>query len=385
MKSNKTSNLEKTLLESEKLKFINSISNIEDLHDIKILLAYVRGSHMYGTATEKSDVDITFVYQQPTEDILRGDYKEQITVGGNDIVGYEIERFLRLLSQNNPNILEALDIPEDCLIYKNGMIELKQEDWVSKLTEKTILGYAQSQVKKATGLNKKMNNPIVSKKDLIDFCYIIDGDKSQPFREWAEEKQKDLNIKSIEKSSGLVKIPNGKGLYGLYLDVFKTQNFRGILKDEESTQLRTSSIPKDYFEIPYTLWYNQDGYETWKKEYNSYEQWKEERNEDRFNTNSSHGKNYDSKNMMHLFRLLDMAFTVAFTGKIKTRSEDVQWLMEIRNGEVEYDELLQNAEDLKHQISILYSMSDLPETVDFEKTKDLILKFRLNKKHEYKV
>ena len=72
----------------------NILPNIESENNVKILLAYVRGSHMYGTNLPTSDVDITFIYQQPTDEILRGNYKEQINYGGNDIVGYEIQRFI---------------------------------------------------------------------------------------------------------------------------------------------------------------------------------------------------------------------------------------------------------------------------------------------------
>ena len=278
-----------TFKQQEIDKFKNKMKSIESEYGCKILLAFVRGSHMYGTSTDKSDVDITFVYQQPTSDILRGDYKEQITVGGNDIVGYEIQRFITLLGQNNPNILEALDIPEDCLIHKDELMDpiLQQHLWLSKLTEKTILGYADSQIKKATGLKKKMNNPMVEKKDILDFCYIIYDGKSSPVRkEFSEEEL---------SRAGLVNIPNSRGIYGLYIDEQKNQNFRGILKDENSTQLRLSSIPKDFAEIYhcYTMYYNQDGYEVWKKEYESYQKWLIERNEERHNTNSEHGKNYD--------------------------------------------------------------------------------------------
>lgn len=280
-------NLKTHLLEVEKNKFAELIPQLEKERNIQVLLAFVRGSHMYGTATEKSDVDITFVYQQPTRDILRGDYKEQITVGGNDVVGYEIERFLRLLGQNNPNILEALDIPEDCLIYKDPIMDtvLIKEMWLSKLCKNTILGYANSQIKKATGLNKKMNKPMVEKKDIVDFCYIIEGAQSFPV--------KSIFVEDVSSNKfGLVKNPNGKGIYGLYYNLKGDNNFRGLIKDGDSTQLRLSSIPKTYPK-PFIMWYNQDGFEVWNKEYQSYQKWLVERNEERHNTNDAHGKNYD--------------------------------------------------------------------------------------------
>lgn len=367
------------LLEVEKNKFKESIPYLEKERNIRVLLAFVRGSHMYGTSNDKSDVDITFVYKQPTQEILKGNYLEQLNVGGNDIVGYEIQRYIQLLGQNNPNIIESLDIPEDCLIYRDPSMEVfhNQADWLSKTVEKTILGYADSQIKKATGLKKLMNRKDVGKKDLIDFCYIIQGDESQPLREWSEEKESDLGIKNIEKSSGLVKIPNGKGLYGLYLDVYGDQNFRGILKDSESTQLRLSSIPKDYLELPYTMYYNQDGYEVWKKEYTAYLTWLEERNQERFRMNQEAGQNVDLKNMMHLFRLLEMALNISIGRGIQVRSENVTFLREIREGKHEYKDLMEEAERKFMEIKKNFDSLNIQENVDREMTKELLLKFRL--------
>lgn len=366
-------------MEKEKEIFLKeTIPEIERKYNVSVLLAFVRGSHMYGTSTDKSDVDITFVYRQTTDDILRGDYKEQINIGGNDIVGYEIQRYIQLLSQNNPNIIESLDIPDDCLIYKHSSMNIfhNQNDWLTRNVEKTILGYADSQIKKATGLNKKMNRKDVDNKDLIDFCYIIQGDESQPLREWIQEKQRDLDIQDIEKSSGLVKIPNGKGLYGLYLDVYGDQNFRGILKDSESTQLRTSSIPKEYSELPYTMWYNQDGYEVWKKEYTAYLTWLEERNVERFKMNQKAGQNVDLKNMMHLFRLLEMAMNISVGKGIKVRSENVEFLREIREGKYSYDQLMKQAESTFEMIKNQFELTKLPSQIDLEMVKTILLNFR---------
>ena len=216
------------LLLVEKEKFRISMRGIEQKYNIRILLAYVRGSHMYGTSTEKSDVDITFVYRQPTEDILKNfseksglpsSYAPYIDISGTgDVVGFEIQNYLELLTKNNPTLLESLAIPTDCLIYKHEDMDLffsKPEKWLTKLTEKTILGYADSQIKKATGLNKNMNNPQpVQRKSILEFCYIIIGEKSIPFLDFMESYKKDFNYLDEEfldhNNWGLSKLKNGK-------------------------------------------------------------------------------------------------------------------------------------------------------------------------------
>lgn len=361
-------------LEQEKINFLNDIENIEEKYNVKILLAYVRGSHMYGTSNEKSDVDITFVYQQPTDEILKSNYKEQISIGKNDVVGYEIQRFLQLLSQNNPNILESLDIPEDCLIYKHSHMDeiLDQKIWLSKLTKNTILGYAQSQIKKATGLNKHMNRQDVEKKDLIDFCYVIHHDQTKSLRTFTLERGID-----IEKV-GLSKAGNGKGIYFMYLDNDNKYHLRGLLKDSESTQLRLSSIPKELSDsgMFHVIYYNQDGYEVWNKEYQSYQKWLLERNENRYDDNLKAGKSFDLKNMMHLRRLLEMAYRIANGEGLQVRAKNVEYLREIRNGKHDYDFLMQKAEELTEVIKSNFEKVNLPDSVDIDYTKNILLKFR---------
>lgn len=374
-----------TLLETEKEKFRLEIPKIEEEYNIKILLAYVRGSQMYGTATEESDVDISFVYQQPTDEILRGNIREDIDYDGkSNIVGYEILKYIRMLGLNNPNILESLDIPDECLIHQDeSMVNVfKQEDWLSKLSEKSILGYADSQIKKATGLNKNMNKEVV-KKTILDYCFIPYKENLIPFYDWYESYEEfnrdKLNSFSLDYNNwALTKIDRDKGFYNLITSL-PGDNFRGLIKDDSSTQLRLSEVPKDLgSREKFILHYNLDGFEAHCREYKSYQKWLTERNEERHNTNVAHGKNYDSKNMMHMFRILEIAENVAIHKRIIVRSENVEKLRVVRSGEEKYDELMLRAEGIFDRIKSLFSQSDLRKTPDIEKGKEILLSFRKN-------
>ena len=366
------------LLEVEKSKFADSIPYLEKERNIQVLLAFVRGSHMYGTSNSKSDVDITFVYKQPTQEILKGNYLEQLNVGGNDIVGYEIQRYIQLLGQNNPNIIESLDIPEDCLIYKHESMEVfhNQSDWLSKAVEKTVLGYADSQIKKATGLNKNMNNAQPKeRKSILEFCYIIENHNTIPFLEFfskyllLEDPNADYN------NWGLTKMDNGKQLYALYPN-FEGEFFRGLVK-EDSVNLRTSDIPNLQNRTSYTLVYNLDGFEVHCKQWKAYWDWEKERNPERFLMNQKAGQGVDLKNMMHLFRLLEMAQNISIGRGIQVRSENVAFLREIREGKHEYKDLMEEAERKFAEIKKNFDSLDIQESVDREMTKELLLKFRL--------
>ena len=63
----------------------------------KPLYLVIRGSHAYGTNIETSDTDYAGVFIQSVDDILGNKYVEQVNDDKNDIVIYELRRFLEIL------------------------------------------------------------------------------------------------------------------------------------------------------------------------------------------------------------------------------------------------------------------------------------------------
>ena len=109
----------------------------------KPLLLVIRGSHAYGTNIETSDTDYAGVFIQSQEDIFGFNYKEQINDDTNDTVIYEIKRFLQLLASNNPTVLELLNTPKDCIIYKDPIFDLVLENrdkFITKVCAKSFGG-----------------------------------------------------------------------------------------------------------------------------------------------------------------------------------------------------------------------------------------------------
>lgn len=143
----------------------------------KPLLIVIRGSQAYGTNLPTSDVDYAGVYIQSKDDIFGSKYKEQINDDKNDTVFYEIRRFLELVASNNPTILELMNTPEDCIIYKHPLYDniLKHSnEFITKVCAKSFGGYAIQQIKKAKGTDKKQNweKDKVTRKTPLDFCHI---------------------------------------------------------------------------------------------------------------------------------------------------------------------------------------------------------------------
>jgi predicted nucleotidyltransferase len=378
----------------------------------KPLYLVIRGSHAYGTNIETSDVDYAGVFIQSIEDILGNTYKEQINDDTNDIVIYEIRRFLELLGSNNPTVLELLNTPEDCVIYKDPIFDMVLEnsaDFITKICAKSFGGYAKQQISKAKGQDKKQNweKDKVVRKDLLDFCYVIADEKSIPWREWNEYGTFD------EKFIGAVNIPNARDIYALFYDIKSDRCFserhklsfredeisdykkagvkiglgyKGLVntghQDEDgkinygiSNQLRLSSIPKGEKSIC-TIVYNKDGYTQHCKDFKSYQEWLEKRNEARWVDVKSHGQKIDGKNMMHCMRLMQMAREIGEGKGINVRRENAKELISIRKGEVDLETLISKVQSEIVEIDGIFENSDLPDFVDVEMVNNLLISIR---------
>jgi predicted nucleotidyltransferase len=371
------------------------------------LYLVVRGSHAYGTNVPTSDTDYAGVFIQSEDDILGLKYKEQVNDDSNDTVIYELRRFLGLLGTNNPTVLELLNTPEDCVIYKDPVFDFileNREKFITKLCANSFGGYAKQQISKAKGQNKKQNweKDKVTRKDVLDFVYVIEGEKSIPWKEWNE----DYNYE--EKFIGVVNVPNARDIYAVYHDGVARNMFsenepedmrnlliklrkelgqpmgfgyKGLVKSgeglnvAESNQLRLSSIPKGETPICNII-YNKDGYSQHCKDYHSYEEWLENKNDARWVDVKSHGQKIDGKNMMHCKRLMGMAREIAEGKGIVVRRPDAEYLISIRKGEVDLQTLIDDVETEIKEIDRLFSESNLPDSVDMEFIHNLIVKIR---------
>jgi hypothetical protein len=336
-----------------------------------LLLECISGSKAYNLDVPSSDTDIRGVFYLPKEAFYGFHYVPQVANTSNDIVFYEIGRFLELLTKNNPNILELLAMPSEQIIYRHPIMErLKPEDFLSKKCKDTFGGYAFTQIRKARGLNKKIVNPVAKeKKTVLDFCYVLHNKSSLPLGQWLAEEGKQ------QEKIGLVNIPHFKDTYGLFYDAHSELGYKGIMKKKSATTVLLSSIPKQ--EVPLTyLHFNQDGYARYCKDYRDYWDWVDKRNESRYENNVQHGKNYDSKNMMHTFRLLDMALEILTEGKIKVRRDNRAELLKIRKGEWQYDELIEMAHARMEKVERACLSSTLAETPDLNKVEQLLIDIR---------
>ena len=333
-----------------------------------IIFECISGSKAYGLATSNSDTDIRGVFILPKEQFYSLDYVGQINNETNDEAYYELRKFIELCTKNNPNILEMLNIPNECILYKHPLFdEIKKEIFLSKLCKNTFANYAFTQIKKARGLNKKIINPVDKKrKSVEDFCVIRIEKKSNSLADFLSEN----NLKS--EFCGLVKITNIKDCYNLFYN--ENESYQGISR-ANANEVCLSSVPKEENPIA-LLYFNLDGYSTYCKRYKEYWSWVEKRNNERYKSNISHDKNYDAKNMMHTFRLLKMAKEIGQESIINVKRKDRDYLLAIKNAEFEYEDLVEKAEEIKSELDDIYATSNLLEKPDLDIVNQLLIFIR---------
>ncbi|MCC7030057.1 MAG: nucleotidyltransferase domain-containing protein [Chitinophagaceae bacterium] len=336
-----------------------------------LLFECIAGSKAFGLSTPTSDTDIKGVFYMPKHLYYGIEYIPQISNETNDIVYYELGRFVELLIKNNPNILEILATPDDCILYKHPVMDhLSIDFFLSKLCRDTFAGYALTQIKKARGLNKKIVNPLPEERRTVpDFCYIIHEGKSFPLNEWLVQNH------YKPQHCGLIHINHTKGLYAVYYDHENTFGYKGIMRNDDANDLSLSSIPKGEKEIAY-LFFNIENYSMYCKEYKEYWDWVIKRNENRFQLNEDHGKNYDAKNMMHTIRLLQVAEEILRDGKLTVRRSNREELLSIKRGEWDYEVLLTMADKLTQRINDHYEACELQLFPDAEKAIATVVKMR---------
>jgi len=336
-----------------------------------IIYECISGSKAYGLDLPQSDTDIKGVFVASQKYFYGLTYTEQVSNESNDIVFYELKRFIELLLRNNPNLLDLLSAPTNCILYKHPMMDLvKPEQFLSRLCKNTFAEYAIAQIKKAKGLNKKISNPVEKeKKSILDFCYVVQGQKSISLLQWLQ-----INNYQQEKC-GLVNIDHMNDIYAVFYDSTGELKFKGIMHKETSNEVSVSSVPKGLTPSA-ILSFNRNGYSMYCREYKEYWEWVEKRNDERYENTVAHGKNYDAKNMMHVFRLLDMAEEIATLKKVIVHRPNREFLLRIRKGEFMYEDLVAQAEEKIERIKELYENSDLPEQPDKNEAEELLVKMR---------
>lgn len=402
----------------------------EDIEKEGVLLyKYKRGSFAQGTFIEgKSDIDTCTVYLAPPGQLLGLglDYQDEVSDEKHDNVAWEFNKFMRLLLKSNPTVLEALFVDDEFVDYEHPIItELKKnrDKFVTKKCFNSFGAYAVSQIKKCRSLNKKFlqdEEKHIERRTAMSFCYTFYNQGSTKMENW-------LAYRGLrEDCCGLNRIPNMKDEYGVFYDwgqhfekvgytpqtavLYYDQNkynsyafrddakfclgryivneslsfswpmtayhYRGIFKDQYSTEVRLSSI-NDKNDRPLChMSFNQSAFIEHCRDYKDYVEWKKYRNPVRYAENK--GQNYDAKNVSHSFRLMQMCIEIA-KGQgfyVNRRNIDRDFLIDVKQHKYEYEDIIKLLDKKKFEMDEAISKSTLPDNIDVDFVNDFVIKVR---------
>lgn len=347
-----------------------------------IMFEAVVGSHAYGTNTETSDIDVRGIFCYPSKLKLNLE-KLPSEIGQEhpeDIKFYELEKYIHLIKDCNPNVIEYLYTPKDCIRYCDErmkyLIENRRE-FITARAYHTFGGYAFAQIKKMRGQNKWINNEQPKEPPKIeDFCYIIYGSSEHGLGFGIESigpcrpvllKDSGYKISDFDNYgvSSLEHVPNVFRLYAKGDGVFK------------GGQIVCSSIPlenewKEFFGL---LVFNQIEYEKAKINHKQYWEWMENRNPHRWIMQEEGKIDYDVKNAQHCIRLLMCCQSIFETGEptIRFEGDQLDYLRKIREGKFSYDHIIKDVEGRMNIIETLYEENKLklPYSPNYNKVNEI--------------
>jgi len=330
------------------------------------IIRVVAGSHAYGTNLPDSDWDERGVFIDSFERIaLPFEKIEQFKFKNDDVVLYELSKFMPLLLDQNPNILEILWTKKsDILSITSGGERLKafRKDFLTKRIKDSYVGYAISQLNRIKGHNKWINNPkSVQEPCEVDFVSVV----------WNYTENKRFN--KIVPKEGYFAIGLGGNHFGLL------KNSEGQFKNwaGESGKIAVIDVGQlpgiNHMQVKPDLIvrFNEDLYAAERKNWKDYWGWKQNRNEKRAEMENTHG--YDTKHAMHLIRLLKTGCEVLECGEILVDRQDKDFLLDIRNGCFSFEEIISMSQKLTQQVEQLAKKSNLPNKPNYALAKEVML------------
>jgi uncharacterized protein len=351
-----------------------------DRHTIFVALA---GSHAHGTAHAGSDVDLRGVCVAPLEAriSIRGAFEQyegaptaglaeraRARLGERGIALadkvecaiFDVAKFLRLCASANPNALEILFADPGDWILKTGAwraIHDARHLFLTRKVRETYLGYALAQLRRIRTHREWLLHPPVEKPTRAAFGLPEQGTLSADDRNRIEQAVADkirswgIDDLDMPKSTRIALRER--------LESFQRDVLRGDDEARHEAATRSVGVPKD---VAAALG-RERRYLSALKHWRAYERHKAERNPERARLEGEFG--YDTKHAMHLVRLMRTGLDVLRTGRLVVRRADAGELVAIRNGALDYDALMAEAERLDREMEAVAETSSLPSDVDY--------------------
>jgi len=320
-----------------------------------------------------SDEDIRGLFAVPASAYLdlRGP-PDQLSDERGNVVYYSLRRVIELLAKANPNVLELLFMPDDCVRKHSPemhMLVANRHLFISRQCADTHAGYAMSQIKRAKGQNKWINNPqpeIAPAKE--DFCYVI---PTQPPPNCPPARPIPLRTLGWTLNEyHAARLEHSRDTYRLYR---YGERSRGVFRGDV---LVCESIPEgdEAAHFAGLLLYKEEAWQQALLDHKSYWAWRRNRNDARWQQQERGELDFDSKNMMHTVRLLLSGKSLMETGQpiVRFNGDQLTLLMSIREGKIPFDEIMSIAHSIIADCERLKASADLPDECDITAAEALL-------------
>lgn len=331
-----------------------------------IIVTHLAGSKAYMTSTPESDTDIRGIFCAD-ESFLRSPWftvNEVSIPEDEDTKFYELTNFMRLLVDQNPNIVESLWVHPCSILSSTPAYEYlrsRREELLSTKIAFTFSGYALSQLKRIKGHNGWINNPEPKEPPRqIDYIKLIQDFSSNKFFKFSG-----VDMNNYRHS--LMLIPYGNNLFGMY----PSRDNKTLFSDDFTLNTVFDGSAQDYGLPLRIIKFNIEEYKLKLQRHRQYWGWRKNRNVSRSELEEKFG--YDTKHAMHLVRLLRMGKEVLTTGEVHVLRPDAEELLDIRRGKLSYKELVQYAEEMDNDIkNVHYKESVLRSKVNIHTASEIL-------------
>jgi len=326
-----------------------------------MLFRCLSGSRAYGTANADSDTDVRGVFAAPPRSVMTPFFPLDEADFGGDDRAFELTKWARLMSQQNPNIVELLWTDGESVLFEHpawAPLRAARAELLTRRVRHTFGGYAASQLRKMRGHERWIANPQPEDPPRPrDFLRVVHD--LSPGRAMREGPPRDGRWALVDCGQDLLLLfPDPEG--GHWHDA--DGGLRATPRAERPDLMRSPPAA--------VLRWDRAAYEGRKRDHANYWAWRRDRNPARAAAEARLG--YDAKNAAHLVRLLRMAVEILSEGVVRVRRPDAAELREIRNGGWPYERVIAEAERLEAELPGLEARSGLPEEIDRDRFAGLV-------------
>ena len=323
------------MLMTDKYDFLRTNEHLGD----RIILLGLGGSFAYGLNNAHSDTDIRGIALNSRSDLLGLSHFESFVNTDTDTTIYSVNKYVSLLMDANPNIVELLGNNPSDYIYISPLGQLLLDNAKLFLSQKVYYsfgGYAYAQLKRIQNATARDSLPEEEREKHIKHSI---------------EKQLEANRQFFAKSKMDLKLEVADAVTeGHSKEILMSGEFHNYpLRAFNQVYNMMNQVCKDYDHLD--------------------------------NRNRKKDELHLNKHASHLIRLYDMAIEILRDGEVNTKrtGENRELLLNIKNGKYMEDGILnQEFYDLldarQVELENAFKSTSLPKKPDFRAAEELLMR-----------